>query len=103
MRGTAYARHMLYVHELPLDMFYDIDDLEVIVDTQHGITFVELPMDVFYDLDDLKFIVDTQTLDPSDPRALENLYVVRTISTTDQHNHVAKLCRLDLVGHLHIG
>ena len=34
MRGTAYARHMLYVHKIPIDMFYDLDDLEVIVDTQ---------------------------------------------------------------------
>ena len=66
MHGTAYAQHMLYVHKLPIDMFYDLEDLEFIVDTQHGITFVELPMDVFYDLDDLKVIVDTQTLDPSD-------------------------------------
>ena len=84
MRGTAYARHMLYMHKLPIDMFYDLYDLEVIVDTQHGITFVELPMDMFYDLDDLKVIVDTQTLDPSDPRALERLYVVRPISTAAQ-------------------
>ena len=68
MCGTAYAWHMLYVHKLPIDMFYDLDDLEVIVDTQHGISFVELLMDVFYDLDDLEVIVDTQTLDPSDSR-----------------------------------
>ena len=27
-------------------MFYDVDDLEVIVDTQHGICYVELPLDV---------------------------------------------------------
>ena len=27
------VRHMLYVHKLPIDMFYDLDDLEVIVDT----------------------------------------------------------------------
>ena len=66
MRGTAYARHMLYVHKLPIDMFYDLDDLEVIVDTQHGIIFIGLPMDVFYDLDYFKVIVDTQTLDTSD-------------------------------------
>ena len=66
MRGTAYARHMLYVHKLPIDIFYDLDDLEFIVDMQHGISFVELLMDVFYDIDDLKVIVDTQTLDPSD-------------------------------------
>ena len=59
MRGTAYARHMLYVHKIPIDMFYDLDDLEVIVDTYHGISFVELLMGVFYDLDDLKIIVDT--------------------------------------------
>ena len=66
MRGTAYAWHMLYVHKILIDMFYDIDDLEVIIDTQHGISFIELPMDVFYYLDDLEVIVDTQTLDPSD-------------------------------------
>ena len=66
MRGTTYAPHMLYVHKLPIDMFYDIDDLEVIVDTQHSISFVELLMDVFYDLDDLDVIIDTQTLDPYD-------------------------------------
>ena len=66
MRGMAYAQYMLYVHKLRIDMFYDLDDLEVIVDTQHGIRFVELLMGVFYDLDDLKVIVDTQTLDPSD-------------------------------------
>ena len=77
MRDTAYAWHMLYVHKLPIDMFYDLDDLEV--------------------------IVDTQTLDPSDPRALERLYVVRPISTAAQHTPVAKLCRLALLGHLHIG
>ena len=59
MRGTAYSRHMLYVHKLPIDMFYNLDDLEVIVDTYHGISFVELPMDVFYNLDDLEVIVDT--------------------------------------------
>ena len=57
---------MLYVYKLPIDMFYDLDDLEVIIDTQHGISFIELLMDVFYDLDDLEFIIDTQTLDPSD-------------------------------------
>ena len=66
MRGTVYARHMLYVHKLRIDMFQDLDDIEVIVDTQHGISFVELPMDVFYDLYDLEVIVDTQTLDPFD-------------------------------------
>ena len=66
MLGTAYARHMLYVHKLLIDMFYDIDDLEVVLDTQHGISFVELLMDVFYDIDDLEVIVATQTLDPSD-------------------------------------
>ena len=33
MRGTAYALHMLYVHKLPMDVFYDLNDLEVIVDT----------------------------------------------------------------------
>ena len=58
MRGTAYDRHMLYMHKLPIDMFYDLDDLEVIVDTLHGISFVEIPMDVFYDLYDLKVIVN---------------------------------------------
>ena len=47
-------------------MFYNLDDLEVVVDTQFGISFVKLQMDVFYDLDDLEVIVDTQTLDPSD-------------------------------------
>ena len=41
-------------------------------------------MDVFYDLDDLEVIVDTYILDPSDPRTLERLYVVRTISTAVQ-------------------
>ena len=66
MSGTAYARDLIYVHKLPIYIFYDLDDLEVIVDTQHGISFFELLMDVFYDLDDLKVIVDTQTLDPSD-------------------------------------
>ena len=69
MRGTAYAWHMLYINKLPIDMFYNLDELKVIIDTQHGISFVELPMDVFYDLDDLEVIVDTQTLDPSDPRS----------------------------------
>ena len=33
MRGTAYARHMLHVNKLPIDVFYDLDDLKVIVDT----------------------------------------------------------------------
>ena len=33
MRGMAYARHMLYVHKLPIDLLYDLDDLKVIVDT----------------------------------------------------------------------
>ena len=66
MRGTAHARNMLYVHKLPIDMFYDLYDLEVIVDTQHSISFVELLMVVFYDLVDLEVIVDTQTLDPYD-------------------------------------
>ena len=32
MRGTAYARHMLHVKKLPIDVFYDLYDLEVIVD-----------------------------------------------------------------------
>ena len=50
---------MLYVHKLPIDMVYGLDDLEVIVDTYHGISFFELPIDVFYDLDDLEVIVDT--------------------------------------------
>ena len=59
MRGTAYAWHMLYMHKLPIDMFYDIDDLKFNIDTYHGIIFVELLMDVFYNLDDLEFIVDT--------------------------------------------
>ena len=59
MRGTAYARHMLHMNKLPIDMLYDLDDLEVIVDTYHGISYVELPIDVFYNLDDLKVIVDT--------------------------------------------
>ena len=59
MHGTAYARHMLYVHKLLIDMFYDLDDLKVIVDTEHGISFVELPMYVFYNIDDLEVIVDT--------------------------------------------
>ena len=69
MRGTTYAWHMLHVNKLPIDMFYNLDDLDVIVDKQNGISFVELPINVFYDLDYLKVIVDTQTLDPrSDPR-----------------------------------
>ena len=59
MHGTAYARNVLYVHNFPIDMFYNIDDLEVNIDTYHGIIFVELLMDVFYDIDDLEFIVDT--------------------------------------------
>ena len=59
MRGTAYARHMLHVNKLPIDVFYNLYDLEVIIDTQHGIRYVELTMDVFYDLDDLVVIVDT--------------------------------------------
>ena len=85
MRGTTYARHMLYVNKLPVDVFYDLDDLEVIVDTQHGISFVELLMDVFYDIDDLEVIVDTQTLDPrSDPRSPDRLYVVRLVPTEAQ-------------------
>ena len=84
MHGTAYAWHMIYVHKLPIYMFYDLDDLKVIIDTQHGINFVELPMYVFYDLDDLEVIVDTQTLDPSDTHALERLYVFRPISTAAQ-------------------
>ena len=67
MRGMAYAWNMLQVNKLPIDVFYDIDDLEFIVDTQHGIIFVEIPMDVFYNIDDLEVIVDTQTLDPTDP------------------------------------
>ena len=58
MRGTAYAWHMIYVYKLPIDMFYDLDNLKNIVDMQHGISFVELQMDVFYNLDDLKVIVD---------------------------------------------
>ena len=66
MRGTAYAWYMLYVHKLPIDIFYHLDDLKVVKDTYHGISFVELLMDVFYDLDDLEVIVDTYTLDPSD-------------------------------------
>ena len=33
MRGTEYAWHMLYMHKLTIYMFYDIDDLKVIVDT----------------------------------------------------------------------
>ena len=86
MGGTAYARHMIYMNKLPIDMFYDLDDLKVIVDTQHGISFVELIMDVFYDLDDLEVIVDTQTLDPhSDPCSPERMYVVRPVPTADQH------------------
>ena len=84
MRGTAYVRHMLYVHKLPIYMFYDLDDLEVIVDTQYRISFIELLMDMVYDLYDLKVIVDTQILDPSDNRTLKRLYVVRPISTTAQ-------------------
>ena len=59
MRGTAYSQHMLHVNKLPIDVFYDLDDLEVIIDTYHGISFVELPMDVSYSLDDLEVIVDT--------------------------------------------
>ena len=43
---------MLYVHKLAIYMFYNLDDLKVVVDTYFGISFVELPMDVFYDLDD---------------------------------------------------
>ena len=42
-------RYVLRIYDDPdvnVDMFYDLDDLEVIVDTQHGICFVELPMDV---------------------------------------------------------
>ena len=35
MRGTAYARHMLYVHKLPIDIFYDLDNLEVIYIVEH--------------------------------------------------------------------
>ena len=59
MRGTAYSQHMLHVNKLPIDVFYDLYDLEVIIDTYHGISFVELPMDVSYSLDDLEVIVDT--------------------------------------------
>ena len=98
MRGTAYARHMFYVHKLPIDMFYDLDELEVIVDTQHGISFVELPMDVFYDIDDLEVIVDTQTLNPSDPRSPERLSVFRLVPTAAQHCYNLKKSQL-LVQH----
>ena len=59
MRGMAYARHMLHVNKLPIDVFYDLYDLKIIVDTYHSIRFFELPMDVFYDLNDLEVIVDT--------------------------------------------
>ena len=31
--GTAYAWHMLHVNKLPIDVFYDLYDLEIIVDT----------------------------------------------------------------------
>ena len=59
MSGTTYARHMLHVNKLPIYVFYDLDNLEVIVDTYHGISFVELPMDVSYSLDDLEVVLDT--------------------------------------------
>ena len=59
MSGTTYARHMLHVNKLLIYVFYDLDDLEVIVDTYHGISFVELPMDVSYSLDDLEVVLDT--------------------------------------------
>ena len=85
MLGMAYAWHMLYVNKLPIDVFYNLDDLEVIVDTQHSIIFVELPMDVSYSLYDLEVIVDTQTPDPhSDPRSPERLYVVRPVPMAAQ-------------------
>ena len=59
MRGTTYARHMLHVNKLPIDVFYGLDDLKVIVDTYHRISFVELPMDVSYSIYDLEVIIDT--------------------------------------------
>ena len=59
MCGTAYAWHMLCVNKLLIDVFYDLDELEVIVDTYHGIRFVELPMYVSNSLYDLEVIIDT--------------------------------------------
>ena len=50
---------MLHANKLLIDVFYNLDDIKVIVDTQHGISFVELLMDVSYSLDDLEVIIDT--------------------------------------------
>ena len=33
MRGRAYAGHILHVNKLLIDVFYDLDDLEFVVDT----------------------------------------------------------------------